>query len=192
MKPLPTPEENPAGLHGRYRITKANGDPVDPSAEYFVLRLDHAADFAHLSACRAALALYANAIEPNLPQLANELRERHMLPDGLKAAWSYFAAGTYRTNVEKGFGIPVGATVDWDGNQIALMHGELSEAHEGIRKDLMDDKLPHRKAVEVELADTIIRIMNYATERDLDVVGAMVEKAAFNKTRPFKHGGKKF
>lgn len=80
----------------------------------------------------------------------------------------------------------------WQGNQIALMHGELSEAHEAIRKDLNDDKLTHRKGVEVELADVIIRIMNFATETGLDVAGALVEKARYNQGREFMHGGKKF
>src|SRR5690606_34482374 len=44
-----------------------------------------------------------------------------------------------------------------DGECIALMHSELSEALEGIRKNSNDDHLPHRKSVEVELADTLIR-----------------------------------
>jgi hypothetical protein len=39
---------------------------------------------------------------------------------------------------------------------------ELSEALEGHRKDLMDDKLPHRKMVEVELVDFLIRAFDMA------------------------------
>lgn len=108
-------------------------------------------------------------------------------------AWRAFSEETFATNNAKGFGMPEGANIHWDGNQIALMHGELSEAHEGLRKNLMDDKLTHRNAVEVELADVVIRIMNYAKERNLDVAGAIVEKAAFNRTRPHMHGaGKQF
>ena len=71
-----------------------------------------------------------------------------------------------------------------DGELICLMHSELSEAMEGVRKNLMDDKLPHRKMVEVELADTIIRILDYAGGRKLDVAGALIEKLAFNTCRP--------
>lgn len=41
---------------------------------------------------------------------------------------------------------------------LALVHSELSEGLEGVRKDLMDDKLPHRKMIEVELADAEIRV----------------------------------
>lgn len=101
---------------------------------------------------------------------------------------------TFVTHTNKGFAVTVAVARDpvWQGNQIALMHGELSEAHEGIRKDLMDDKLTHRKAVEVELADTVIRIMNFARQMGLNVAGAIVEKNRFNATRPHMHGDKKF
>ncbi len=55
-----------------------------------------------------------------------------------------------------------------------------------------DDKLPEFLNVEVELADAIIRIMDAAKERDWRVAEAVVAKAEYNKTRPFKHGGKEF
>ena len=79
-----------------------------------------------------------------------------------------------------------------DGEMIALMHSELSEALEFVRNGGNDDKLTNRNGVEVELADTIIRIKDYAHARNLDVAGAIIEKMAFNKTRSHKHGGKKF
>lgn len=41
-----------------------------------------------------------------------------------------------------------------------LIMTELAEAVEGKRKGLMDDKLPHRKMVEVELADAVIRALD--------------------------------
>ncbi len=66
---------------------------------------------------------------------------------------------------------------------LALCHSELSEALEGIRKDQMDDKLPHRKMFEVELADTILRIFDIAGGFDLDLGGALTEKLLFNTTR---------
>ena len=43
--------------------------------------------------------------------------------------------------------------------KLLLVGTEISEATEGYRKNLMDDKLPHRQMVEVELADAVIRIL---------------------------------
>lgn len=45
---------------------------------------------------------------------------------------------------------------------LALVISEISECLEGERKDLMDDKLPHRKMAEVELADAKIRLLDFA------------------------------
>ena len=71
---------------------------------------------------------------------------------------------------------------------IALMHSELSEALEADRTDSFDDKLPHRKGIEVELADACIRIMDTAAYLNLDLGMAIAEKMAFNEGRPYKHG----
>lgn len=82
---------------------------------------------------------------------------------------------------------------------LCLVHSEISEAMEGFRKSLPDDKLPHRKMIEVELADAIIRILDLAGFLGLDVGGAIHEKRAYNATRAdhkienrCKAGGKAF
>jgi NTP pyrophosphatase (non-canonical NTP hydrolase) len=67
--------------------------------------------------------------------------------------------------------------------KIALIHSELSEALEAHRKDVMDDKLPHRPGLEVELADALIRIFDLAGRFKLDLGGAMAEKLTFNEDR---------
>lgn len=67
------------------------------------------------------------------------------------------------------------------GEAIALMHSELSEALEAMRA-----------GVEAELADVVIRIMDFATGFGFDVTSAIVAKAAMNRTRPVMHGGKAF
>ena len=67
--------------------------------------------------------------------------------------------------------------------KLALIHSEISEAMEGHRKGLMDDKLPHRPMFEVELADAVIRIMDLAGATDCDLAGAIQEKMAYNRTR---------
>lgn len=66
---------------------------------------------------------------------------------------------------------------------LCLIHSEISEALEGYRKDQMDDKLPHRKMIEVELADAAIRIFDLAGGLGLDIGGAMAEKMEFNANR---------
>lgn len=68
--------------------------------------------------------------------------------------------------------------------KLCLIHSEVSEAMEGHRKGLQDDKLPHRKMVEVELADALIRICDLAGAMQLDLGGAVLEKMAFNAIRP--------
>ena len=67
---------------------------------------------------------------------------------------------------------------------LCLIHSEISEAMEGHRKNLPDDKLPHRPMIEVELADAIIRILDTAKGLGLDIGGAVAEKMEFNMMRP--------
>lgn len=66
---------------------------------------------------------------------------------------------------------------------LCLIHSEISEGLEGYRKDAMDDKLPHRKMLEVELADAAIRIFDLAGGLGLDIGGAIAEKMAYNANR---------
>ena len=68
--------------------------------------------------------------------------------------------------------------------KLTLVHSEVSEAVEGHRKGLMDDKLPHRPMAEVELADAVIRICDLAGAMGYDLGGAIAEKMAYNAIRP--------
>lgn len=69
------------------------------------------------------------------------------------------------------------------GELLMLIVSEVSEAMEGERCSLMDTKLPHRPMAEVELADAMIRILDYAAGFGYDIGGALVEKMAYNAVR---------
>lgn len=69
------------------------------------------------------------------------------------------------------------------GEKLMLIVSELAEAMEGHRKSLPDTHLPHRSALEVELADAVIRIFDLAGGLGLDIGGAIAEKLEYNRTR---------
>lgn len=77
---------------------------------------------------------------------------------------------------------------DNTGEKIALMHSELSEALEADRKNLDAEHIPGFTGVEEELADVIIRILDFAGHHQLRLGEALSAKIAYNLTRPFKHG----
>jgi NTP pyrophosphatase (non-canonical NTP hydrolase) len=85
------------------------------------------------------------------------------------------------------------------GEVLMLIVSEVAEAMEADRKGLMDDKLPHRSGLEVELADAVIRIFDLAGAKGLDIGNAIMEKILYNMSREdhkienrMKAGGKKY
>ena len=79
---------------------------------------------------------------------------------------------------------------------LALIHSEISEALEEYRKGhgateiyYGDNGKP--EGIPIELADTIIRILDYCGYAGIDIDAAITEKHGYNKSRPFRHGGKK-
>lgn len=88
-----------------------------------------------------------------------------------------------------------------DGELIALMHSELSEALEylrasaaisidGERLDVPDDKVPQHSGVAAEMADCVIRIMDFCGHHGIDLGKVIRDKHAYNCGRPHKHGKK--
>ena len=76
---------------------------------------------------------------------------------------------------------------------IALIHSEVSEALESYRTGepliWLDGAKP--KGIGSELADVIIRTAHLAADLHLNLDELVEQKMTYNRTRPFKHGGKK-
>jgi NTP pyrophosphatase (non-canonical NTP hydrolase) len=93
--------------------------------------------------------------------------------------------------------------------RLMLAHSEISEAFEAYRKDHWTTK-PNfelcasdqefkevfekevKDTVEDELADTIIRLLAFCGENDIDIEYHIMNKMKYNHLRGFKFGGKKF
>jgi len=93
----------------------------------------------------------------------------------------------------KGFGVDKDDTdINVVGLRLALIHSEVSEALEAARKDYpASEKIPDIGNFEEELADTVIRCMDLANRMGISLGEAIVKKVAYNRTRPYMHGGKK-
>ena len=79
---------------------------------------------------------------------------------------------------------------------LALIHSEISEALEEYRNGhgateiyYGDNGKP--EGIPIELADAIIRILDYCGYAGIDIDAAITGKHGYNKSRPFRHGGKK-
>ena len=118
--------------------------------------------------------------------------------DTLRLVINCFAAEVHQNAIEHGWWEEGGAfEVERNfGELIALCHAELSGALEQYRAghDMKetyygDDDKP--EGIPSELADVILRILDMCAHYRIDIGGMLVEKSTFNKTRSYKHGGKK-
>ena len=66
---------------------------------------------------------------------------------------------------------------------LCLIHSEVSEALEAYRSHDTEN-------FKEELADIVIRVLDAAEGYGINLQDEILKKHAFNKTRPYKHGGK--
>lgn len=103
--------------------------------------------------------------------------------------WVEAAEKAWACHVKAGFFNPAQNV----GEQIALVHSELSEMLEYARHgNPQSDHIPEFSGAEEEAADVVIRLMNMATQWGWNLPRAIEAKIAFNATRAYKHGGKAF
>jgi NTP pyrophosphatase (non-canonical NTP hydrolase) len=69
------------------------------------------------------------------------------------------------------------------GDDIALLHSEISEAYEAYRKD-------DNENLAEEMADIFIRLLDTCDRYDIDLYRQFRAKLEINKLRGYKHGGK--
>jgi NTP pyrophosphatase (non-canonical NTP hydrolase) len=136
----------------------------------------------------------------DLDEAGSHLRRPSVPDDPDKMTLNDYARECHQANMKWWQDLMTGQMITRNkGEMLMLVVSEIAEAMEGERKDLMDDKLPWRRSAEVELADALIRIFDYAAAHGYDLEGAYREKMAYNARRAdhtpeerLKAGGKKW
>lgn len=76
-----------------------------------------------------------------------------------------------------------------EGTKYTLMMCELAEAFEGLRHgNPPSEHIPDFTSEEEEMADLVIRILDYCGRKEIRLGEAISAKMNFNVTRPYRHG----
>jgi NTP pyrophosphatase (non-canonical NTP hydrolase) len=82
--------------------------------------------------------------------------------------------------------------------KMMLIVSEISEAVEHYREGWKLDQVFYSAGspmkpdgIPIEMADAIIRILDWCEANNVDIEEALLEKMEYNESRPFRHGGKK-
>jgi hypothetical protein len=84
-------------------------------------------------------------------------------------------------------------SIDQTAQKLGMIHCEISEAFEESRKTDDYTKVYYSKGHKpegfgIELADALMRILDLAERRGVDMEKCICLKIKYNKTRPYKHG----
>ena len=134
-----------------------------------------------------------DGLEETMPGLAVSLvekwKEEHAAGSSVPLRINEFARAVHENAVDHGW---------WETERsfpevVALCHSELSEALEAYRDSdamvVMVNGKP--EGIAVEMVDCMIRILDYLEYKEIDIEYLMRKKHDYNRTREYKHGGKR-
>ena len=152
-----------------------------------------------LTSERDAQAQARDATAVSLAGVCKQITEMRKERDALKLdKLDKLAKRAYENGKAKGFWkeppyADYGLCVERMASKLALIHSEVSEALEVVRKKPLAEPSPHGIActwLEEEIADVLIRCFAFAHAYGLGLDNAVAVKMAYNESRPHKHGGK--
>lgn len=101
----------------------------------------------------------------------------------------------HQTNVEKGWWPEEEKQTRNVPEALLLMAEEIIEAfaeyrnNKSVQEIYFNGEKP--EGIPIELADCVIRILDFCEGFGINLEAALLMKMEYNKTRPYKHGGKK-